>query len=54
MVRDFMRSATAMTAGVEEVDGVMDKDSGLVETRVEASFLSSRECLPREVEGANP
>lgn len=30
---DFIRSATAMTAGVSGVDGVTESDKGLVEVR---------------------
>lgn len=54
MVTDFMRSATAIVAGVEAVAGVTDNERGLVEMREELSFFSSRVCRPRVVEGARP
>ena len=54
IVSDFIRSAIAIVTGVDGVDGVTDNESGFVEIRDDVSFLSSRECLPRVVEGVRP
>ncbi len=54
MVSDFMRSATAIVAGADWVDGVTAKERGFVEIRVDESLRSSSVCLPRVVEGASP
>lgn len=49
-----MRSATATVAGESTLEGVTDRDRGLVDVRYDASLLSSIECFPLEVDGTRP